>query len=260
MWYNNLKMGKILKSKKIIICLVILGIFMANSVVFALQVSWPKSPAGTELKDESTLPDLIKYLYEWGIFLGGLVAFIALIIAGFQYLTSVGDPARMKDAMDRIKSAFLGLILLLGSWLILNTISPQFTSFPPLEFKPPSEEAISPYETCGPNKPCSDPVNYECKNGYCIPKEPPTEPCEKVELSGGVTGIIKANEDTQKTIPTGTTFSSKSTPERCAGTLQLFGKISAGKCEDFRCPAGVNDKNISCDTDVKCVKLFAPEK
>ncbi len=131
-------MRKIFKNKKIIIGLIILGIFSVNSVAFAseLEVHWPPSPLGTLLTDASDLTIFIRYLYEWGIALGGLAAFIALIIAGFQYLTSVGDPARMKEAMDRIKSAFLGLVLLLGSWLILNTINPQLTTLHVPLFRP----------------------------------------------------------------------------------------------------------------------------
>jgi len=121
-------MGKNIKNKKIIVLLVLLGIFGAFSVVFALEVAWPNSPAGTPLNDTSNLTDLIKYLYEWGIAIGGLAVFIALVIAGFQYLTSMGDPGKMKEAKERITSAFLGLVLLLGSWLILNTINPGLTT------------------------------------------------------------------------------------------------------------------------------------
>jgi len=92
-----------------------------------LEVNWPNSPMGTALNDNGKLTDLIKYLYEWGISLGGFAAFIALIIAGFQYLTSAGNAGKMSDAMSRIRSAGLGLVLLFGSFLILNTINPQLT-------------------------------------------------------------------------------------------------------------------------------------
>lgn len=97
----------------------------------ALEVIWPLSPLGTNIEDalkpEGGLPVLVKYFYGWLIFLGGLAAFISLVIAGFQYLTSAGDPGKMGDAMSRIKSAGLGLVLLLASVLILNTINPQLT-------------------------------------------------------------------------------------------------------------------------------------
>ena len=125
------------KNKKLIIFFILLGIFIAGQTVFAgeLAADWPPSPFGTKLDRESELPTFIGYLYEWGISIGGFLVFIALIIAGFQYLSSAGNPAMMKEAKDRVISALLGLALLLGSWLILNTINPQLTvlQLPPFE-------------------------------------------------------------------------------------------------------------------------------
>jgi hypothetical protein len=92
------------------------------------EVKWPNSPLGTSIARCTNVTGMVKYFYEWGIALGGLVAFISLVIGGFQYLTSMGEPARIREAKDRIYSAFFGLILLLGSWLILNTINPQLTT------------------------------------------------------------------------------------------------------------------------------------
>ena len=103
-----------------------------------LEVDWPNSPMGTKLTGES-LTNLIQYLYEWGIGIGGFLAFIALIIAGFQYLTSVGNAGKMSDAMSRIRSAGMGLVLLFGSFLILNTINPQLTDLT----MPPPEQLIN---------------------------------------------------------------------------------------------------------------------
>jgi hypothetical protein len=93
------------------------------------EVKWPNSPLGTSIARCTNVTGMVKYFYEWGIALGGLAAFISLVIGGFQYLTSMGEPARLAEAKDRIRSAFFGLILLLGSWLILNTINPQLTTF-----------------------------------------------------------------------------------------------------------------------------------
>ena len=93
-----------------------------------LNLDWPPSPLGTSFKENPTLLVFIKYLYEWLISLGGLAAFVVLVYAGFMYLTSAGNPQKMSDAMARIKSASFGLILLLSSVLILNTINPQLTA------------------------------------------------------------------------------------------------------------------------------------
>lgn len=124
-----------IRNKKFIVLLVILGVFGISSVAFALEVSWPPSPFGTSLTDDTQLPTFIGYLYEWGISIGGLLVFITLVIAGFQYVASAGSPTLMGEAKSRMISAGIGLVLLLGSWLILNTINPQFIqlSLPPLE-------------------------------------------------------------------------------------------------------------------------------
>jgi len=131
-----------------------------------LEVSWPNSPMGTPLNDDSNLVNLIKYLYEWGIGLGGLAAFIALVIAGFQYLTSAGNAMKMKDAMDRIKSAGFGLVLLLGSFLILNTINPQLTELKMPTIPPGSVslKSIMPEGTNPLTTPCKKAILYNGPN------------------------------------------------------------------------------------------------
>ncbi len=122
------------KNKKILLLLIFLGIFGIISTGFALELDWPASPGGTNLNNNSTLPQLIQYLYEWGIALGGLAVFIALVSAGFEYLGSAGDVGKMTNARKKIGSAIVGLVLLLSSWLILNTINPELTTFQPVSF------------------------------------------------------------------------------------------------------------------------------
>ena len=117
-------------SKKILV--IILGAFIIFPFIATakknLEVEWPPTPGmKTILTPDSGITTFVKYFYEWGIVLGGLAVFIALVIAGFLYLTSIGDPIRMKEAKDRIFSAVGGLVLLLASWLILNTLNPQLT-------------------------------------------------------------------------------------------------------------------------------------
>lgn len=115
-----------------LVSLLFLGLFLAFSSAFAewtsLEIDWPPSPGGTDLTTSSDLTLLVQYIYEWGIALGGLAAFIALLIAGFIYLTSVGDPQKMADARGRIAWALAGLVLLLASWIVLNTINPDLTT------------------------------------------------------------------------------------------------------------------------------------
>ncbi len=114
-----------------IVLFLFFGLFLVFSTAFAaweLEVDWPPTPLGTDLATSSDLTVLVQYFYEWGIALGGLAAFIALLIAGFLYLTSVGDPNKMTDARGRIVSALAGLVLLLAAWIVLNTINPDLTT------------------------------------------------------------------------------------------------------------------------------------
>jgi len=147
--------------KKFAILIVLLMLLGIASSAFALENDWPLSPGSKiELTNETTLAEMVKYFYEWGVTIGGLVAFLALVMAGFQYMTSAGDPSKMKEATERIKSAILGLVLLLGSYLVLNLINPELTTL-----RMPSLE--TPTSTLGG-----------------IVEEPPdiTKPCEKATI------------------------------------------------------------------------------
>ena len=55
--------------------------------------------------------------------LGGLVLFIMLLIGGFKYLTSGGDPKAVESAKKTLTTAIGGLVMLLGSYIILKIIA-----------------------------------------------------------------------------------------------------------------------------------------
>lgn len=51
-----------------------------------------------------------------------LVLFIMFLIGGFNYLTSFGNPEKIKKAQGTLKYAVIGLILFVVSFLIINLI------------------------------------------------------------------------------------------------------------------------------------------
>ncbi|HWB33800.1 MAG TPA: pilin [Candidatus Paceibacterota bacterium] len=60
--------------------------------------------------------------------LSAIFAVMMLAFAGVQYMVS--DVAHVKaSAMDRAWAAVYGILILAGSWLILNTINPQLLNF-----------------------------------------------------------------------------------------------------------------------------------
>ena len=69
--------------------------------------------------------ELVAWLYYFIVMIGGLAAFIGMVWGGFLWLTAAGNPGRISEAKDRVYSALIGLLIILLSWLILNTINPQ---------------------------------------------------------------------------------------------------------------------------------------
>lgn len=49
---------------------------------------------------------------------GGLLAFLNLIVAGFQFLQSGGDPKSIEQAWNKIWQSLVGLLIIVSSFLI----------------------------------------------------------------------------------------------------------------------------------------------
>lgn len=65
--------------------------------------------------------------------LAGIALFIMLIVGGFQYITSGGDPKRAEAARHTLTSAIVGLVLVALAFLILRFIA-EFTGADVLNF------------------------------------------------------------------------------------------------------------------------------
>ncbi len=136
--------------KILFILLVLTGTSIAVSSVFALEVGWPTSPLGTNVTDNTDVAGMVQYFYEWGIAIGVLATFFALVLGGIEYLTSAGNPNKMASAKDRIFTALSGLTLLLSSFLILKTINPDFTT---LKVPEGLQDVSSAFEALQPESP-----------------------------------------------------------------------------------------------------------
>lgn len=64
----------------------------------------------------------IEQILGWAISVGGGVAFLLIVYAGFQISTAQGDPKKMQAARDLLTSAISGLILIVFSVAILNVV------------------------------------------------------------------------------------------------------------------------------------------
>ncbi|MGA3291641.1 MAG: pilin [Candidatus Microgenomates bacterium] len=65
---------------------------------------------------------LLSFILKWAIGIGGGIAFLLMLYAGFMIMTASGDPERLKAGQELLTSAIAGLILLIFSIFILKFI------------------------------------------------------------------------------------------------------------------------------------------
>jgi hypothetical protein len=75
------------------------------------------------------LADYIGRFYNFAIAIVGMIAAVMLIIGGFQYLTSGGDPGKVAAGKKRIIDALVGIVLALSAYTILFTVNPALLTF-----------------------------------------------------------------------------------------------------------------------------------
>lgn len=116
--------------KTLLIIFVVLIFCLPLFVLAALELEQtypevPGAPSVQTITTKTSIPKLIKYYSTWAIVLAILLVIISLIIGGLQYLSSTGKAEAMSQAKSRILKSFLGLAILVSSYLILNIVNPQ---------------------------------------------------------------------------------------------------------------------------------------
>ncbi len=97
------------------------------------MAEWLQEKGVAQLK---SLEVIFSRILNIAVALAGVVFFVMLIIGGFGYLTSGGDPEKAKKASATLTWAVAGLILLIASWFILNFLA-QFTGIDLTKFEIP---------------------------------------------------------------------------------------------------------------------------
>lgn len=100
----------------------------------ALEIVYPKIPGVPTPEYVSTeLPAFVNYLFRFSVILIGILIFGILIYSGINYLLSFGNPAKLSDAKQGMIAAGFGGVILLGAYIIFNTINPQLLILTPPE-------------------------------------------------------------------------------------------------------------------------------
>lgn len=120
-----------------------------------------------------------RYVSSFYIFFAGVAGILAVVVmmwGGFHYITSAGNPQKMKQGQEIISNAVIGLILVLTSYVLLRTINPNLLSLnlTSLSYVPQILQTQRYCEAQGANavsaaaaqgKTCGGEVDYTDENG-----------------------------------------------------------------------------------------------
>ncbi len=101
----------------------ILLLVLAPSVL-ALELKYPPL-FGLEPTGATALPKFILYIFYFLLLSAGGMGILSIVIGGFQILLNFGRPEAVSAARKRIFDAVMGIVLLVTSVVLLNTINPQ---------------------------------------------------------------------------------------------------------------------------------------
>ncbi len=94
--------------------------FLVNPVYADVDIGSKFGPAQGGLRDVSTL---INVIARNVLMIAGIIAFIAVIVAGIRVITSAGDVKAQEENKGALTAAVIGLLLIFGAYFILQIVS-----------------------------------------------------------------------------------------------------------------------------------------
>ena len=185
----------------------------------------------------SILAEYVSGVYKYAVAIVSVIAIIMVMAGGFVYLTSGGNTSRVGKAKDMITGSSIGLILTLGSYLVLYTINPNLVSFDALKLKLISREVYImgeyqdgaetafPASTSPPSfKDCPIPSLKDIKEDFKKPGGGPRTLAFNKAIASYITGTI----DQKITTAAETVVKCKAYYGHCGKTAKAIWKL-AGK-------------------------------
>ena len=69
------------------------------------------------------LPGIVSAIVNTLVLFASIIAVIAIIIGGYQYITSAGNPEKAAQAKNTLLYAIIGLIVVYSAYLIISLIA-----------------------------------------------------------------------------------------------------------------------------------------
>jgi len=184
--------------------------------------------------------EYINAIYKYAIGIVGILAAVVLMIGGVIWITAGGNQTRVGEAKAWIGASLTGLVLALGSFLILQTVNPKLVEINPISVKK------------------VDKLENNDSGGCCEwPDGNPTtsskEYCEKG--SGGVKGTFYPNSypDLLKCVQYATNDQACGESKKCAPGLKCINLATTIiSSNDYKCTDGKNGSPCHVIGDCAC--------
>ncbi|MGW8185130.1 MAG: hypothetical protein ACWGHO_03390 [Candidatus Moraniibacteriota bacterium] len=104
-----------------------ISLFCFAQIAFAAKDTGGLVPCGGDsvFANRCTLCDLIvgiRDIIKWGRSILIVVALLAIVAGAIMYIVSAGNSGMMESAKNVIKQALWGVVIVLGAWVIVNTV------------------------------------------------------------------------------------------------------------------------------------------
>lgn len=94
----------------------------------------------------------IKAFYDYGLAIVGILAAIVLMAGGVLWLTSAGNDSKITQAKELIFGSIIGVVILFGSYIILNTINPDLLELKVISLAGIEKQDFAGAVCCDPDK------------------------------------------------------------------------------------------------------------
>lgn len=93
-----------------------------------LNIPLPSNVTNPKLftNTDSLVGNLLSKFLTYSIILGGLIFMFRFISAGFVYMGSIGDKAKIEAALREISNALIGLIVIVVTFFVMQIIEKTF--------------------------------------------------------------------------------------------------------------------------------------
>ena len=93
------------------------GTGTGSDITLDFQLKNPLAGSGV-----NTITDFVKRLLDIVLTIGVPIIAVFIILAGFQFVTARGNPAKIDKAKENLFGVMIGAAILLGAWVLANAL------------------------------------------------------------------------------------------------------------------------------------------